>query len=80
MSNRSALFCTVLFAVFAAASPVIENRGYSIPLRDRATLITPEGVFDHDKAVLLTVRTFNKHRQNLINLKRNGVAFPEVQV
>ena len=79
MSSRYALFSTVLLGLVAAASPVTEHRGYSIPLRDRPTLITPEGVFDHDRAVMLAVQTKNKHRQNLINLARNNrAAFPEV--
>ena len=79
MSSRYTLLCTVLLGLTVVASPVTEYRGYSIPLRDRASLITPEGVFDHDRAVQLTVQAKNKHRQNLINLSRNNrAAFPEV--
>jgi cathepsin D len=76
MFAKASLLATVTLAVLAAASPVAspakrENGGIAIPLRKRASLTTPNGVFDHDAAVAQLVATKNKHRQNLINLEKN---------
>ncbi|KAI0078957.1 acid protease [Panus rudis PR-1116 ss-1] len=72
------MFCkvallTVALSFLASASPLLEPHvtGVRIPIRKRASLTTADGVFDHDKAILYTVQTVNKHRQNLINLKLN---------
>ncbi|KAJ7651743.1 acid protease [Mycena polygramma] len=43
----------------------------TISLRKRTTFTTSAGVFDKTKAIAATVATKNKHRQNLINLKKN---------
>ncbi|KAJ7584093.1 acid protease [Mycena floridula] len=79
MFANSSLLVAVALAVFAAANPVASsddapvkrNKGTAIPLRRRSALTRPDGVFDLDKAIIQTVLTKNKHRQNLINLKKN---------
>ncbi|KAJ7765651.1 acid protease [Mycena metata] len=63
-----AAFC---FVVTLAVSLTIPACGTSVLLRRRSSLTGPDGVFDHDKAVVGTVNTVNKHRQNLLNLKKN---------
>ncbi|KAJ7492420.1 acid protease [Mycena latifolia] len=78
------LFCLVLAvsAVPRPSQPCTEGtKGISVPLRRRTTLKTPAGVFDKDKAIAATVATKNKHRQNLINLKKHKgpAAFPAVR-
>ncbi|GBE80463.1 Aspartic protease [Sparassis crispa] len=42
------------------------------------SLSLPDGTFNHEEAIIQTVKTQNKHRQNLINLERNvgRAAFP----
>ncbi|KAJ7170083.1 aspartic peptidase domain-containing protein [Mycena filopes] len=45
--------------------------GIAVPLRTRPLFTTSAGVFDKNKAIAATVVTQNKHRQNLINLKKN---------
>lgn len=50
----------------------------TIPLRKRESLTRPDGVFDYDRAILATVNTANKHRQNLLNFKVNQGALYEV--
>ncbi|KAF8640951.1 hypothetical protein AX17_000598 [Amanita inopinata Kibby_2008] len=72
MFNKSTLVLTVALALFSAATPVPQSSGgISIPLQRRGALTLSDGVFDHDKAIQMTVLTKNKHRQNLINLERN---------
>ncbi|CCM05709.1 uncharacterized protein FIBRA_07941 [Fibroporia radiculosa] len=70
------MFCkAVLFAValasLSSASPVTQESGSRVALHKRNNLTRADGVFDHEKAIKQTIRTHNKHRQNLINLKRN---------
>lgn len=56
------MFCkaslvTVALALIAAASPVAQESGVSIPLAKRATLTNADGTFNHDKAVLHNIKT-----------------------
>ncbi|KIL71701.1 hypothetical protein M378DRAFT_189089 [Amanita muscaria Koide BX008] len=71
MANKSALFATVVLALFAAATPINYAEGVAVPFKKRSSLTLPNGVFDHDKAVVSITLTKNKHRQNLINLQNN---------
>ncbi|KAJ6503325.1 acid protease [Mycena vitilis] len=72
-------FCALLFHLILAvgASPHLNgplaagSSGITLPLRKRTTFTTSAGVFDKTKAIAATVATKNKHRQNLINLKKN---------
>ncbi|KAL1708489.1 aspartic peptidase domain-containing protein [Schizophyllum commune] len=48
-----------------------EPAGMSIPLSKRSFLTKENGVFDSDRAIALSVRTHNKHQQNLANLLAN---------
>ncbi|KAI0823444.1 acid protease [Trametes gibbosa] len=69
------MFCkasliTVALALIAAASPA-PSAGISIPLSKRSSLTNADGTFNHEKAILATIKTQNKHRANLINLERN---------
>ncbi|KAF8509470.1 acid protease [Hysterangium stoloniferum] len=71
------MFCkvtlfTISLALLAAAKPVERRvQGISIPLAKRSSLTREDGTFNHGKAIIQTVRTKNKHRQNLQNLERN---------
>ncbi|KAI0335089.1 acid protease [Cubamyces sp. BRFM 1775] len=70
------MFCkasliTVALALIAAASPVEEKSGIRIPLEKRSSLTNADGTFNHEKAILSTAKTINKHRANLINLEKN---------
>ncbi|KAM6489787.1 acid protease [Amanita muscaria] len=71
MFRNYALLIAVTFAIFAATSPVPQPEGVAIPIHRRTTLTLPNGVFNHEKVILSTIRTVNKYRQNLINLKNN---------
>ncbi|CAK5266672.1 unnamed protein product [Mycena citricolor] len=71
MFNKSALLLAVSLALSVCAVPSPAPEGIAIPIRARDALTTADGVFDHDKAIAETVKTINKHRQNLINLKNN---------
>ncbi|OJT11687.1 Aspartic protease [Trametes pubescens] len=69
------MFCkaslvTVALALIAAASP-LQDAGISIPLAKRSSLTNADGTFNHEKAILSTIQTKNKHRANLINLEKN---------
>jgi len=71
MFCKATLF-SVALAVLAAATPVEqEAKGIIIPLAKRSSLTRADGTFNHEKAILQTVATKNKHRQNLLNLERN---------
>ncbi|KAJ4480255.1 putative aspartic protease [Lentinula aciculospora] len=59
-----------------AASPT-ERHGIPIALPKRSSLTKLDGTFDHDKAVVQTVATQNKHRQNLINYQNNFGHLPQ---
>ncbi|KIJ46559.1 hypothetical protein M422DRAFT_164987 [Sphaerobolus stellatus SS14] len=69
-------------SLLAAATPVEHDVARSVPLPKRASLTTSEGIFNHDLAILQSIATRKqvfiffgdletKHRQNLINLKKN---------
>ncbi|CAK5266694.1 unnamed protein product [Mycena citricolor] len=76
MFNKSALLLAVSLALSVCAVPSPAPEGVAVPIRARSALTTADGVFDHDGAIAETVKTINKHRQNLINLKKNkGEAF-----
>ncbi|KAF7334942.1 Acid protease [Mycena venus] len=75
MFNKSALLLAVTLALSVAATPstsapAVESKR-SIPLPKRASLTLPNGVFNKDRVIAETVKTINKHRNNLINLKNN---------
>ncbi|KAJ7456903.1 acid protease [Mycena latifolia] len=73
MLGNSALLLAVTIAVSTAAAPIsgVVTGGTSIPLRKRSTFTRTNGVFDKDRAIVATVGTLNKHRQNLLNLQNN---------
>ncbi|KAJ7689827.1 hypothetical protein B0H17DRAFT_1134762 [Mycena rosella] len=74
MFNKAAFLLAITLALPAVVTPAVSQpaaRGTTIPLRKRSSLTRPDGVFDADKAVLVGIATRNKHRQNLINLKKN---------
>ncbi|KAJ7673877.1 acid protease [Mycena polygramma] len=74
MFNKTGLLLAVTLALSVAASPAaasVESSGTAIPLRKRTSLTRADSVFDKDKVIAENVRTLNKHRQNLINLKKN---------
>ncbi|KAI0759837.1 acid protease [Trametes elegans] len=69
------MFCkatliSVALALIAAASPV-EQGGISIPLTKRSTLTNQDGTFNHDKAILATAKTMDKHHANVANREKN---------
>ncbi|ESK98138.1 aspartic protease [Moniliophthora roreri MCA 2997] len=76
MFSKAALFIAITIALLSSANPIIDpilrhDIGRPIPLRKRKSLTKDDGVFDIDNAVVQAVITKNKHRQNLINLKKN---------
>ncbi|KAJ6578886.1 acid protease [Mycena vulgaris] len=76
MFSKHTVLLAATLTIFAAAVPTPAPTaagaiGTSIPLRKRSTFTQLDGVFDKDKAIAATVRTINKHRQNLLNLKNN---------
>ncbi|KAI0952451.1 hypothetical protein AcW1_004540 [Taiwanofungus camphoratus] len=78
------MFCkvtslTVALALLASASPIVQETGIRIPLHKRGSLTNADGTFNRAKAIEQTIKTQNKHRQNLINLERNvgRQAFPK---
>jgi cathepsin D len=77
MFCKASLVASVTVAMLAVASPLQPPESRSIPLRKRSTLTTADGVFDFDKAVIQTIFTKNKHRQNLLNLQSNTGSLPE---
>ncbi|KAM6502920.1 acid protease [Amanita muscaria] len=81
MVNRSTLFLSLALPFFTVARPLSQPDDAAIPLHKRFSLALPNGVFDHDTAVAVTVLVKNKHRQNLINIQNNFGAddFPEVR-
>ncbi|KAI0743533.1 acid protease [Daedaleopsis nitida] len=58
-------------ALTASATPLLEGVGTPITLEKRVGLSTSSGFLDHAKAAKQVVRDRNKHRRNLMNLKRN---------
>lgn len=56
------MFCkasliTVALALLATASPIVQEEGIRIDLPKRTSLTKADGTFDHDKAIIQTVRT-----------------------
>ncbi|OJT10594.1 Aspartic protease [Trametes pubescens] len=69
------MFCkaslvTVALALMAVASP-LQDTGVAVPFAKRSSLTNADGTFNHEKAILSTIQTKNKHRANLINLEKN---------
>ncbi|KAH9946986.1 acid protease [Amylocystis lapponica] len=62
----------VALGLLASASPVDNEIGTRIPLHKRSSLTNDDGTFNHEKAIEHSVRTHNKYRQNMINLKTNA--------
>jgi hypothetical protein len=77
MLIQSAISCSALLslAVTASASPenTISERQHSvsIPFHGTGSLTKKDGVFDKERAIILSVATHNKHRQNLIKIEKN---------
>ncbi|OCH83935.1 acid protease [Obba rivulosa] len=76
MLCKSSLIVVAL-ALLTAASPIQPEIGVRIPLQKRSSLTRADGVFDHAKAIRESIKTQNKHRQNLLNLQRNTGSLPE---
>ncbi|KAL6310458.1 acid protease [Sparassis latifolia] len=70
MSSKAS-FIALALAIVTSASPVVQDTGTRIPIHKRNTLTKEDGTFDHESAIQQSIRTHNKHRQNLINLERN---------
>ncbi|KAI0930017.1 hypothetical protein AcV5_006827 [Taiwanofungus camphoratus] len=73
------IFVPISLALAISGSPTSTYNGIRIPVHKRNSLTKADGSFDHEQAIIQTVKTANKHRQNLINLERNvgRQAFPE---
>ncbi|EPS93454.1 hypothetical protein FOMPIDRAFT_147447 [Fomitopsis schrenkii] len=71
MFPKTALIVTVSLAVLGASNPVERGTGSSISFAKRSGLSTEDGVFDHQRAIVSTIQTHNKHRRNLMNLQAN---------
>ncbi|TFY67566.1 hypothetical protein EVJ58_g1536 [Rhodofomes roseus] len=76
MFRKTALITTITLALLSCATPVERDSatGTSIPFAKRSGLTTEDGVFNHALAIQSTIKTHNKHRQNLINLQHNDPA------
>ena len=57
MFHKSTLIATVTLALLSCATPVERSTGTSVPFAAHKGLTTEDGVFDHDLAILSTVRT-----------------------
>ena len=56
------MFCkatllTVALALMASASPVTTKTGIRIPFEKRSSLTNADGTFNHDKAIIESVKT-----------------------
>jgi hypothetical protein len=82
MHCKSSLLLLVTLAASTLATPLPAEDNKTIPLRKRAAFTMVNGVFDRDAYLSKAVIVKNKHRQNLINLKKNmGVAtFSKIKV
>jgi cathepsin D len=70
-SKTFALF-TFAALYLVSASPFVDRRaGIRIPLQKRSNITNTDGTANVEAAIAQTVRTINKHRQNLINLEQN---------
>ncbi|OCH94249.1 acid protease [Obba rivulosa] len=70
------MFCkatllTVALALIASASPITPESGIRVPLTKRGSLTKADGTFNLEEALRETVKTKNKHRQNLLNIAAN---------
>ncbi|KAI0821616.1 acid protease [Trametes gibbosa] len=71
MFVKSSLVALAL-GLSAAASPVVEGMGTSVPFEKRNGFTSHDGWFEHRLAIQQVVRDVNKHRNNLVNLQRNS--------
>ncbi|KAJ3557273.1 hypothetical protein NM688_g1558 [Phlebia brevispora] len=64
----------VLFTLGVTSSTPIEqeNRGISIPLPKRVSLMKADGTFDHDKAISHNAKTYNKYQREFRKLQANN--------
>ncbi|KAI0706790.1 protease [Cerioporus squamosus] len=63
---------TLALVMSASATPLAGGLGTPVAIEKRKTLTKEDGSFDHPGAIRQIVRDHNKHRRNLINLKRNA--------
>ncbi|OCH86504.1 acid protease [Obba rivulosa] len=79
MFPKASLTVAVALALLSSATPVVQETGTRIPFVKRSFITNEDGTFNHAEALKQTVRTHNKHRQNMINLEQNmgREAFPE---
>ncbi|KAH9890110.1 acid protease [Cubamyces lactineus] len=70
MFSKTALI-TVALALLASATPIVQERGTSIPLVKRGSLTRPNGTFDGEKAIAARVKLQSKYARNMLNLERN---------
>ncbi|KAH9832219.1 acid protease [Rhodofomes roseus] len=74
MFPKATLVATVSLALLTSANPIDRGTGSSIPFAKRSGLTTEDGIFDHQRAIISTIQTHNKHRRNLMNLQANDAA------
>ena len=82
MFSKVSLLYLVTLALLVVSSPLPEvDAPIAIPLKTRTGFTDSNGVFNKDAFITKAVIVKNKHRQNMINLKKNvGIkAFPKVR-
>lgn len=70
-SKNLALFTFAALSLVSASPTVDRRAGIRIPLQKRSNITNDDGTANVDAAIAQTVRSINKHRQNLINLQQN---------
>ncbi|PIL36809.1 transporter [Ganoderma sinense ZZ0214-1] len=70
-------FVTVALALVSATSSAQADIGTAIPLRKRNSLTGPDGTFNYVATIEHGVKIANKHRNNLLNFRRNTGRLPE---
>jgi cathepsin D len=70
-SKTFALFTFAALSLVSASPSVDRWAPIRIPLHRRSNITNDNGTADVDAAIAQTVRSINKHRQNLINLQQN---------
>jgi hypothetical protein len=71
LSKPFALFTFAALSLVSASPSVDRRAGIRIPLHRRSNITNDDGTANVDAAIAQTVRSINKHRQNLINLQQN---------
>ena len=81
-SKPFALFTFAALSLVSANPTVDRRAGIRIPLQKRSNITNDDGTANVDIAIAQTVRSINKHRQNLINLQQNvgNDSFNEVRI